>query len=220
MPLMTVLAKICGVTTLEAVEASVGAGAAYLGFVFFPRSPRHLELDQAARLAEAARGRAKRVALVVDADDEQLGRIRDAVRPDLFQLHGTETPARAAEVRALTGAGVIKALPVSSGEDLDAAVAWRDVVDHLMLDARPPKDSDRPGGVGHSFDWTLLQGRDLGGSWFLAGGLTPDNVAKAVAITGAPMVDVSSGVESAPGVKDPALIRAFLARAKASSPKA
>ena len=220
MPLMTVLAKICGVTTLEAVEASVGAGAAYLGFVFFPRSPRHLELDQAARLAEAARGRAKLVALVVDADDEQLGRIRDAVRPDLFQLHGTETPARAAEVRALTGAGVIKALPVSSGEDLDAAVAWRDVVDHLMLDARPPKDSDRPGGVGHSFDWTLLQGRDLGGSWFLAGGLTPDNVAKAVAITGAPMVDVSSGVESAPGVKDPALIRAFLARAKASSPKA
>lgn len=214
------LAKICGVTTPEAVAASLEGGAAYLGFVFFPRSPRHLELDQAARLAEAARGRAKVVALVVDAGDEEIGRIHEAVRPDLFQLHGSETAERAAEVRDLTGAGVIKALAVSSDEDLAAAEAWRGAVDHLMLDARPPKGSDRPGGMGHSFDWTLLHDRDLGSSWFLAGGLTPDNVAGAVAITGAPMVDVSSGVESAPGVKDPALIRAFLARTKASSPKA
>lgn len=217
---MAVLAKICGVTTIGAVEASIDGGAAYLGFVFFPRSPRHLVLDQAARLAEAARDRAKVVALVVDADGETISRIRDEVRPDLFQLHGSETPERAAEVRALTGAGVIKALPVSSAEDLAAAEAWRGAADHLMLDARPPKGADRPGGTGHSFDWTLLQGRDLGRSWFLAGGLTPDNVADAVRITGARLVDVSSGVESAPGVKDPALIRAFLARAKAASPKA
>lgn len=217
---MTVQAKICGVTTLEAVEASIDGGASYLGLVFFPRSPRNLDLDQAARLAEAARGRAQIVALVVDADDAQLSRIRDAVRPDLFQLHGSETPHRAAELRRLTGARVIKALPVSSAQDLDAAEAWREAVDHLMLDARPPKDANRPGGMGHAFDWSLLQGRDLGQSWFLAGGLTPDNVADAVRITGAPMVDVSSGVESAPGVKDPALIRAFLARAKATSPKA
>ncbi len=217
---MTVLAKICGVTTPEAVEASIAAGAAYLGLVFFPRSPRALELDQAVRLAETARGRAKVVALVVDADDAALARIRDAVRPDLFQLHGAETPARAAEVRTLTGAGVIKALPVSTHGDLDAAEAWREAADHLMLDARPPKGADRPGGMGHSFDWSLLQGRDLGRSWFLAGGLTPDNVAEALAITGAPMVDVSSGVESAPGVKDPALIRAFLDRVRAASPQA
>ena len=217
---MTILAKICGVTTMEAVEASIEAGAAYLGFVFFPRSPRHLKLDQAARLAEPARGRARVVALIVDADDAEIERIHETVRPDLFQLHGSETPERAAEVRELTGAGVIKALPVSSAEDLDAAEAWCDAVDHLMLDARPPRNADRPGGMGHSFDWSLLQGRDLGRSWFLAGGLTPDNVADAVRITGAPMVDVSSGVESAPGVKDPALIRAFLARAKATSPKA
>lgn len=203
-------AKICGLSTPDPVAAALAGGAAWLGFVFFPASPRAVDAVQARQLAEPARGQAEIVAVTVDADDRLLTEIALVLRPDWVQLHGAETPARAAEVRRLTGAKVIRALPVSAAEDVAAAAAWSGAADALMFDARPPADAALPGGVGARFDWGLLQGRAPEGLWFLAGGLDPGNVAEAVRRTGAPAVDVSSGVESAPGVKDPALIRAFL----------
>jgi phosphoribosylanthranilate isomerase len=181
-----------------------------IGFVFFARSPRHVLAEAAARLAEPARGRAKVVAVTVDADDAEIDRVARLLRPDLIQLHGRETPARAVEVKARSGAGVIKALAVSEPSDIDAAAAFDGVVDHLMFDARPPAGSDLPGGVGARFDWDMLKGRRFERPWFLAGGLDPWNVADAVARSGAPLVDVSSGVERGAGLKDPALITAFL----------
>lgn len=208
--------KVCGLTTAEAVEAAVAGGAAYLGFVFFPKSPRHLDAVTARALSAPARGKAKIVAVTVDPDDALLTELALMFQPDLIQLHGRETPARAARARALTGAGIIRALPVSDASDLDAAADWADAADHLMFDARPPAGSDLPGGVGASFDWAMLAGRRFVRPWFLAGGLTPANVADAVRTSGAPAVDVSSGVESAPGVKDPALISAFLKAARAA----
>lgn len=207
---MSTAVKICGVTTTEALDAALDGGAAFVGLVFFARSPRNLAPVHAAMLAERARGRARVVAVTVDADDTLLTEIALIVQPDLFQLHGAETPARAERVRLLTGAGIIRALPVSHAADVDAAVDWEPFVDHLMFDARPPPGSDLPGGVGARFDWSLLSGRAFRQPWFVAGGLNPGNVAEAVRLSGAPMVDVSSGVESAPGVKDPALISAFL----------
>ena len=204
-------AKICGLSTPGAVDASLQGGADYLGFVFFPASPRAVTPGAAARLAEPARGRSKVVALLVDPSADLVAEVVEALRPDLLQLHGRETPERMAALRDTHGLPVIKALGVRQGADLDAAPAYEPVVDHLMLDAKAPEGADRPGGLGERFDWTLLAGRRFVRPWFLAGGLTPDNVAEAVRITGAPMVDVSSGVEHAPGVKDPALIAAFLA---------
>tara|TARA_R110002124_G_scaffold252627_1_gene418019 strand:+ start:1412 stop:2041 length:630 start_codon:yes stop_codon:yes gene_type:complete len=204
------LVKICGLTTSETLDTALAGGAAFVGAVVYPKSPRHLEPLHAATLFDRARGRAKVVAVTVDADDARLTEIALILKPDLIQLHGRETPERAARVRELTGAGIIRALAVSSAADIEAAAAWEPVVDHLMFDARPPADAVLPGGVGASFDWTLLAGRSFARPWFLAGGLTPDNVAQAVAVTGAPMVDVSSGVESAPGVKDTLRIAAFL----------
>lgn len=207
---MNAQAKICGLTTVETLEAALDGGAAFVGLVSFPKSPRHLSLDAAATLAQRARGRAKVVVVTVDADDALLTEIGLKVRPDLIQLHGREAPDRAHAVRRLTGAGVIKALPISGSEDFAAVVDWAPVVDHLMFDARPPKDAILPGGVGAAFDWSLLTGRRFERPWFLAGGLTPENAPKAVRLTGAPLVDVSSGVESAPGVKDAGRIAAFL----------
>ena len=204
------LVKICGLTTPEMLDTALHAGAAFVGAVMFPRSPRHIEPLHAATLFERARGRAKIVAVTVDADDALLTEIALILRPDVIQLHGAETPERAVEARRLTGAGIIKALPVSTAADLDVAAAWEEVVDHLMFDARPLPGSDLPGGVGARFDWQLLAGRRFLRPWFLAGGLTPANAAEAAAISGAPLLDVSSGVESAPGVKDPSLITAFL----------
>ena len=148
--------------------------------------------------------------MTVNADDALLTEIALILRPDLIQLHRSETPERAVEARRLTGAGIIKALPVSTPADLEAAASWEDVADHLMFDARPPEGSDLPGGVGARFDWTMMQGRSYRHPWFLAGGLNPQNAAQAAAISGAPLLDVSSGVESAPGVKDSARIAAFL----------
>jgi phosphoribosylanthranilate isomerase len=203
-------AKICGLSTPEAVGAALDGGASHLGFVFFAPSPRNLEPEAAARLAVAVRGRARTVAVVVDPDDGLVDRISRALRPDLFQLHGRETPRRAAEIAARTGAGVIKALAVSEPSDLAAAAAFEPACAHLMFDARPPAGSDLPGGVGARFDWTMLSGRRFARPWFLAGGLDPWNVADAIAASGAPMVDVSSGVERGAGCKDPALIAAFL----------
>lgn len=202
--------KICGLTTPETLDAALDGGAAFVGAVVYPRSPRHLEPLHAATLFDRARGRAKVVAVTVDADDARLTEIALILKPDLIQLHGRETPERAKRVRELTGAGIIRALAVSTAADIEAAAAWEPVVDHLMFDARPPADATLPGGVGARFDWTLLAGRSFLKPWFLAGGLTPDNVAQALAVTGAPMVDVSSGVESAPGVKDTVRIAAFL----------
>ena len=204
------LAKICGLTTPETLDAALAGGAAFVGAVAFPRSPRHLEPTHAATLFERARGKARIVAVTVDADDLLLTTLALILKPDLIQLHGSETPERARQVRNLTGAGVIKALPVRTADDLAAAADWEDADDHLMFDARPPEGSDLPGGVGARFDWSLLAGRSFRRPWFLAGGLDPDNVAEAVRQTGAPAVDVSSGVETAPGVKDPGLIAAFL----------
>ncbi|MDD3837973.1 MAG: phosphoribosylanthranilate isomerase [Phenylobacterium sp.] len=205
-----VQAKICGVSTPEAVRAALDGGAEYLGLVFFPASPRAVRIADAARLAEPVRGRAKIVALTVDPDDALLEEIRAGLDPDFIQLHGKESPARVREVAGRAGAGVIKALPVAEAADLDAAAAYEGVADHLMFDAKPPKTSDRPGGHGSSFDWSLLTGRRFSRPWFLAGGLDPWNVADAVRLSGAPIADVSTGVERGPGLKDPALIAAFL----------
>lgn len=209
-------AKICGLTTPDTLDAALTGGAAFVGAVVFPKSPRHITPLHAATLFERARGKAKIVAVTVDADDALLTEIALILKPDLIQLHGSETTERAAQVRTLTGAGVIRALSVRSAADIDAASAWEPVADHLMFDAKPPEGSALPGGVGASFDWTLLAGRSFAKPWFLAGGLDPDNVAEAVHISGAPLVDVSSGVESAPGVKDAARIAAFLSAVSAA----
>ncbi|CAN5282621.1 phosphoribosylanthranilate isomerase [soil metagenome] len=203
-------AKICGLSTPEAVRAALDAGASHIGFVFFAKSPRNVSPELAARLAEPARGRVKITAVMVDPDDAALESVMATLKPDLIQLHGRESPARTGEVRARTGAGVIKALAISTAHDLDAAKAYETVTDHLMFDAKPPAGSDLPGGVGAKFDWTLLQGRRFEKPWFLAGGLDRWNVAEALEASRAPLVDVSSGVERGPGVKDAALITAFL----------
>jgi len=209
-------AKICGLTTPETLDAALAGGAAFVGAVVFPKSPRHIDPLHAATLFERARGKAKVVAVTVDADDALLTGIALILKPDLIQLHGSETPARAERVRTLTGAGIIKALPIRAHEDFAEAEGWEPFVDHLMFDARPPEGSDLPGGVGARFDWTLLADRAFRRPWFVAGGLTPDNVADAIRISGAPMVDVSSGVETSPGVKDPDLIAAFLEAARSA----
>ena len=207
---MTLKAKICGVSTPEAVRAALDGKAGWLGFVFFPKSPRNLSLEAALRLAEPVRQRAKVVALLVDPSDAQVEEVARTLRPDLIQLHGKETPARTREIAVRSGAGIIKALPVSEAADLDAARAYESVVEHLMFEARPPKDAVLPGGSGRTFDWTLTAGRRFERPWFLAGGLDPWNVQEAADVSGAPLVDVSSGVERGPGLKDPALITAFL----------
>lgn len=206
--------KICGLTMPDTLDATLSGGAAFVGAVVFPPSPRHIEPLHAATLFERARGRARIVAVTVDADDALLTEIALILKPDLIQLHGAETPQRAVEVRRLTGAGIIRALPIRGPEDFDGVGAWAPVVDYLMFDAKPPKGSVLPGGVGAAFDWTLLAGRTFARPWFLAGGLNPDNLAEAAAITGARLADVSSGVESAPGVKDAGRIAAFLRAAR------
>ena len=208
-------AKICGLTTPETLDTALDHGAAFVGAVIFEKSPRHLEPLHAATLFERAKGRAKVVAVVVDPGDMLLTEIGLILRPDFIQLHGSETPERAAEIRRLTGAGIIKALPIRELEDFGDALVWEPVVDHLMFDAKPEPGSVLPGGVGARFDWSLPATfeRERGRfqkPWFLAGGLTPDNVAEAVRVSGAALVDVSSGVESAPGVKDAGRIAAFL----------
>ena len=203
-------AKICGLSTPEAVAAALEGRAAFLGFMFFDRSPRNVSPETAARLAAPVRGAAKVVAVTVDPDDAELDRIVQALKPDLIQLHGKEAPQRAAAIAERTGAGVIKVLPVADASDFDAARAYEGVAEHLMFDVKPPEGADRPGGLGTSFDWSLLQGRRFARPWFLAGGLNPWNAAEALEKSGAPMLDVSSGVERGPGVKDPALISAFL----------
>lgn len=188
-----------------------------VGFVFFPPSPRNLPLEGAAALAPMVAGRAQKVALTVDADDALVDAVSRALDPDILQLHGKETPARVAELRARTGKKVMKALGVSGAADLAVVPAYAEVCDYLLFDAKPPKEATRPGGNGLPFDWSILDGFDPGRPWLLSGGLDPTNVAEALARTHAPGVDVSSGVESAPGVKDEAAIRAFVAAVRALS---
>lgn len=203
-------AKICGLTTPETLDAALDGGAAFVGAVVFPKSPRHIAPLHAATLFERARGRAKIVAVTVDADDALLTEIALILKPDMIQLHGSETRAQAERVRMLTGAGIIKALPIRTEADFAEAGTWEPFVDHLMFDAKPPEGSDLPGGVGARFDWRLLAGRAFRRPWFVAGGLNPGNVGDAIRISRAPLVDVSSGVETAPGVKDTTLIAEFL----------
>ena len=211
---MGVQAKICGISTPEAVTAALEGGAAYLGFMFFEKSPRNVAPEAAWRLAQPVRGKAKLVAVMVDPSDAEADRIAQILQPDLIQLHGKETPARARALSQRTGAGIIKVLPVAEAADLAAAGDYETVAEHLMFETKPAKDAERPGGLGVAFDWTLLAGRRFQRPWFLAGGLDPWNLTQAVQQSGAPILDVSSGVERGPGLKDPALIAAFLDAAK------
>jgi phosphoribosylanthranilate isomerase len=206
---MTVKAKICGIGRAEDVHAAAQAGAAYCGLVFFAKSPRNLDLETARALAlEVPVGIAK-VALVVDATDAELDRIVARVPLDMLQLHGKESPERVAEIRARHGLPVMKAVGVADEGDLAALDTYGAVADQLLVDARPPEAAELPGGNGLVFDWRLIAGRRWTCPWMLAGGLTPENVAEAIRLTGAQQVDVSSGVESAPGVKDAGRIAAF-----------
>ena len=210
--------KICGLTTPAQVAAAAEAGAAYVGFVFFPKSPRAVTPAQAAELALAAPLGVAKVALVVNATDAELDEITETVPLDILQLHGAESPERVAEIRARYGLPVMKAIGIADESDLAAIEAYLDVADQLLIDAKPPKNADLPGGNGLSFDWRLVKRKYWRRPWMLAGGLTPENVAEAIAMTGARQVDVSSGVEAAPGQKDPALMKRFLEAARSTDP--
>ena len=213
---MALTVKICGLKTPAALDAALAGGADMVGFVFFPPSPRHLRLEDARDLAARVKGRAAVVALTVNATDELFTDIVRELKPDLLQLHGQETPERVVAVRTRFGRPVMKALPIATRKDLSPIRFYADVADRLLFDARAPKDATRPGGLGKSFDWHLLGGMKLNIPFMLSGGLDARNVAEAIAITNAPGVDVSSGVESRPGIKDPAKIRAFIRAARAT----
>ncbi|GAB6842651.1 phosphoribosylanthranilate isomerase [Methylorubrum rhodinum] len=206
--------KICGLGTEATLDAALEAGADLVGFVHFPRSPRHLALDAAGRLARRARGRAECVILLVDPDDALLAAAAEAVDPDLIQLHGRESPERVAEVHRRTGRAVMKAVGIATADDLATLPAYAAVADRLLLDAKPPPGATLPGGNGVSFDWDLLAQASLPAGTMLSGGLDAANVAEALARTGLTAVDVSSGVEVRPGEKDPARIAAFIAAAR------
>lgn len=214
---MTVEVKICGVRTPAILDAALAAGADFVGFVFFEKSPRNLAAADAARLAAAARGRAKTVAVVVDPDDALIDTIAVDVRPDVLQLHGSETPERAAAIKAKTGMAVFKAVPVAEAADVAASAGYEGIADRILFDAKAPPGADLPGGNGLRFDWTILKGAS--GPFGLSGGLDPTNVAEAIRLSGASLVDVSSGVETAPGEKDPALIAQFIHAARAVAPE-
>jgi phosphoribosylanthranilate isomerase len=211
---MSVLVKICGLKTPEALDVALEAGADMVGFVFFPPSPRDVGLAAAAELGRRVEDRARKVALTVDADDVLLRGIIDALRPDLLQLHGAETTARVQAIKARFGLPAMKAIAVEARADLAAVKRYDTVADRLLFDARAPREATRPGGLGKPFDWHLLEQLDLAVPYMLSGGLDPGNVAAALRITRAPGVDVSSGVERAPGEKDHDKIRAFIRAAR------
>ena len=211
---MVTTAKICGITTPEALEAAISGGADYIGLVFYAKSPRHLEIPQAKRLAELARGRAKIVALTVDADDDTLQEIVDDEGPDILQQHGKESPERVAAIKKQFGREVIKAIAVATAGDAERARSYAGAADLILFDAKAPPGSLLPGGNGRTFDWHALDGVSEALPFMLSGGLGPDNVADAIALTKPVSVDVSSGVESAPGIKDPDQIRRFLLAVK------
>jgi phosphoribosylanthranilate isomerase len=214
---MSLLVKICGLKTPGALDAALEAGADLVGVVFFPPSPRHVDDAVARALGEQVGGRAGKVALTVDAADALLERIMATLKPDMLQLHGKESPERIRALKARYGLPVMKAIPVETAGDLSAVARYRAAADRLLFDARPPRAATRPGGLGKRFDWTLLQGLDPDLSYMLSGGLDAGNVAEALRITRAPGVDVSSGVECAPGEKDPDKIRAFVRAARAAA---
>lgn len=211
-----VLVKICGLSTPQTLDATIAAGADLAGFVFFAKSPRHIDLDTARALGEQAAGRIQKVALTVDADDAALAEIVAALRPDMLQLHGHESPERVGAVKARFGLPVIKAIGVASAADVAAARRYDGVADWLLFDAKPAPDATVPGGAGVVFDWDLLR-NITAAKWMLSGGLDPENVAAALRQTQAPAVDVSSGVESARGVKDAGKIATFVAAVRALS---
>ena len=212
---MTTKVKICGLKTAETMQVAVEAGADFVGLVLFPPSPRNVSLETAAALADCARGRAKVVVLLVDADDALVADVVGKVRPDFLQLHGDETPERVTAIRARWGIPVIKAIKVETAADAEMALSYAGIADMILFDAKPPPDATRPGGHGTAFQWQVLDTvKDRIGPFMLSGGLDPGNVAAAIAATGAPMVDVSSGVEVRRGEKSPDLIRRFLAAAK------
>jgi phosphoribosylanthranilate isomerase len=210
---MSILVKICGLSTPSSLATAIDAGADMVGFVFFPKSPRYVTLATASALALQARGRAAIVALTVDADDAAFAAIVENLKPDLLQLHGRETPQRVEELRAKFGVPLMKAIGLARREDLAAAAAYA-AVDRLLLDAKPTPGAVLPGGNGVPFDWRMLEGLEAGAPIMLSGGLDPDNVAQAIGLTRPDGVDVSSGVESAPGLKDEAKIRAFVRAAR------
>jgi phosphoribosylanthranilate isomerase len=201
--------KICGLKTDAALAAALAGGASHVGFIFFPKSPRYIDPAAAGRLREAARGRAKAVAVTVDATDAFLDEIIAAMQPDMLQLHGHETPERVATIKARYGLPVIKALPVSETADLDALKPYLGIADRFLFDAKPPKGAVLPGGNGVAFDWRILAGLDARIDYMLSGGLNAANIGEALRLANPPGIDVSSGVESAPGVKEPALIEQF-----------
>ncbi len=206
--------KICGLTRPEDVAASVAAGASYLGFNFFPKSPRYTDIPSAAAMAVTVPDGVAKVALVVDADDTLLDALTASVPIDILQLHGSETPERVLAVKARYGLPVMKVVGVATAEDLPLLDAHGRVADQILVDAKPPPGADRPGGNAITFDWNLIAGRRWPVPWMLAGGLTPLNVVDAIALTGARQVDVASGVESAPGVKDAQMVADFIAAAQ------
>jgi phosphoribosylanthranilate isomerase len=214
---MTTKAKICGIKTPEALDAAIAGGADYIGLVFCAASPRHLELDEARSLAARARGKAGIVVLTVDADDVALDEIAQEIAPDFLQLHGSETPERVAEIKRMFGLPVIKAIPVRTPDDAAAQRNYAGVADLILFDAKPPAGATRPGGHGQTFDWTILDGVTSRATFMLSGGLNPDNVAAAIRVTHPAVVDVSSGVETAPGIKDAELIRRFLQAVKTAN---
>jgi len=213
---MSLIVKICGLSTPATLDVALEAGADMVGFVFFPPSPRHLDLAQARELGARVRGRAGKVALTVDADDATLGNIVETLRPDLLQLHGKESVARIRDIKQTFGLPVMKAIGVETAADLASLPGYAAVADRILFDARAPKDATRPGGLGMPFDWHLLENLALGIPFMLSGGLNAANIEDAVRITRAGGVDVSSGIESAPGVKDADMIREFIRAARAA----
>ena len=212
---MDSLIKICGLSTPETLDVALGAGADMVGFVRFPKSPRHVSLDLGHRLSLQARGRAQRVVLLVNPEDEAIAQAIEAINPDLIQLHGSESLERVAEIRSMVKRPVMKAFGIAEASDLQALGPYASGVDHILLDAEPPRVANAlPGGNGIAFDWRLLNGLDPGLFFMLSGGLNPDNVAEAIRLTKTQAVDVSSGVESGPGLKDPARIEAFIRAAR------
>jgi phosphoribosylanthranilate isomerase len=213
---MSLIVKICGLSTRETLDVALDSGADMVGFVFFPPSPRHLGLAVARDLGEAVKRRAAKVALTVDADDATLAGVVEALQPDLLQLHGHETAARLRDIKRKFGLPVMKALPVETSADLAALPDYAEAADRILFDALAPKEATRPGGLGAVFDWHVLENLDLKLPFMVSGGLHADNVAEAIRVTGAGGVDVSSGVESTPGRKDPEMIRAFIRAARAT----
>jgi phosphoribosylanthranilate isomerase len=213
---MSLIVKICGLSTRETLDVALQAGADMVGFVFFPPSPRHIGLETARDLGKQARGRALKVALTVDADDAMLANIVETLQPDILQLHGQETVARLRDIKQAFGLPVMKVVAVETASDLASLPGYAAVADRILFDAHAPKGATRPGGLGAVFDWHVLENLDLKLPFMVSGGLNAGNVAEAVRVTRAGGVDVSSGVERAPGIKDPEMIRAFIRAARAT----